>query len=137
MAAVVFYDGNILLSKNELFPAYYLPSCRVDMTERAEVSLLAEIKQSLDLDNEAELVRPLWFAEGLQKNTFYDLTLYLQVNVSQTNLLERGKSFRQVDEDSWTDYMWLPLDQLKQGDIYPKFLKEVKELPQNFSFIRE
>lgn len=134
MAAVVFYDGNILLSKNKLFPAYYLSSCRVDMTERAEVSFLAELKQSLYLDNEAELVRPLWFAEGLQKNAFHDLTLYLQVNVRQTNL---GKNFRQVDEDSWTDYMWLPLDQLKQGDIYPKFLKEVKELPQNFSFIRE
>lgn len=137
VAAVIVHDGKILLSRNEIFPAYYLPSCRVDMTERAEESLLTELKQSLSLDNDVELVRPLWFSEGLQKNAFHDLTLYLQVDVSQTNLLERGSAFRQVDEDGWTDYAWLPFDQLKQVDLYPEFLKEIKELPQEFSFIRE
>lgn len=68
-----------------------------------------------------------------QKEQFHELGIYFLVDVSQTELLKRGSSFKgnELNHDHY--FEWLPFEKLNDKYLYPVFIKErIYDLPQSF-----
>ena len=141
VCAIIIHDGKILAMKNERTPYYFLPGGRVGLHETAEVAVLRELKEELEID--ADIVRPLWlnqsfFTEDVSKEKFHEICLYFLVDVSQTDLLSRGNTFTMQERHHILKYEWLRLERLKEEYFYPTFLKEnIFELPETLTIHTE
>ncbi len=127
VCAIIIHDGKILAMKNERTPYYFLPGGRVGLHETAEVAILRELKEELEIDT--DIVRPLWlnqsfFTEDVSKEKFHEICLYFLVDVSKTDLLLRGDTFTMRERHHTLQYEWLRLERLKEEYFYPTFLKE-------------
>lgn len=141
VCAIIIHDGKILAMKNERTPYYFLPGGRVALHETAEVAVLRELKEELEID--ADIVRPLWlnqsfFTEDVSKEKFHEICIYFLVDVSKTDLVERGNTFTMQERHHTLQYEWLELERLKEEYFYPTFLKEkIFELPETLTIHAE
>lgn len=62
VCAVILNDGKILAMQDERSPYFYLPGGRVKLGETAEVAVVREIKEELNIT--ARIVRPLWLNQS-------------------------------------------------------------------------
>ncbi|MBQ6569862.1 MAG: NUDIX domain-containing protein, partial [Clostridia bacterium] len=110
---------------------------RVKMGETAEQAVIREIKEELEIT--ARIVRPLWlcqsfFTEDVDNLRYHELCLYFLVDVSETNLNEKGESFTLGEKHHTHKYEWLAFERLKDEYFYPLFLKtEIYNLPESFT----
>ena len=136
VCAVIINENKLLAMRDENLPYYYLPGGRVTLHETAENAIIRELQEELDI--EAKIIRPLWlnqgfFNEDITKEQFHELCIYFLVDVSHTDLLERGSSFKgnELNHDHY--FEWLPFEQLDDKYLYPVFIKaSVYDLPQSF-----
>ncbi len=134
VCAVIIKDNKLLAMHDEKSPYYYLPGGRVTLHETAENAVIREVKEELDID--AKIIRPLWvnqgfFDEEVTGEKFHELCIYFLVDVSHTNLLDRGDRFRGAETHHTHDFEWLPFKQLKDEYLYPVFIKEkIYDLPK-------
>ncbi len=134
VCAVIINDNKLLAMHDEKSPYYYLPGGRVTLHETAENAVIREVKEELDID--AKIIRPLWvnqgfFDEEVTGEKFHELCIYFLVDVSHTNLLDRGDRFRGAEIHHTHDFEWLPFKQLKDEYLYPVFIKEkIYDLPK-------
>lgn len=141
VCAIIIHDGKILAMKNERTPYYYLPGGRVCLHETAEVAVVRELKEELEID--ADIIRPLWlnqsyFTEDVSGEKFHEICLYFLVDVSGTDLMERGNAFTMQEKSKTLQYEWLKLDNLPEEYFYPTFLKEkIFELPDTLTIHTE
>ena len=141
VCAIIIHDGKILAMKNERTPYYFLPGGRVALHETAEVAVLRELKEELEID--ADIVRPLWlnqsfFTEDVSKEKFHEICIYFLVDVSKTDLVERGNTFTMQERHHTLRYEWLKLERLQEEYFYPTFLKEkIFELPETLTIHAE
>lgn len=141
VCAIIIHDGKILAMKNERTPYYFLPGGRVALHETAEVAVLRELKEELEID--ADIERPLWlnqsfFTEEVGKEKFHEICLYFLVDASKTDLLSRGNTFTMQERHHTLQYEWLELERLKEEYFYPTFLKEkIFELPETLTIHTE
>lgn len=141
VTAVIIHDGKLLAMKNELSPYYFLPGGRVNLHERAEDAVLRELKEELNID--AKIERILWFnqsffIEDTTKDKFHEICLYFLMDISDTDLLEKGDNFI-IPEGRHTNYFeWLPFKSLDDAYLYPNFIKsKISSLPMNPEFLTE
>ena len=131
--AVIIHDGAILAMKDERSPYYYLPGGRVALHERAEDAVLREVREEMQLD--AKISRPLWlnqafFVEDVNHERYHELCLYFLMDITETDLLLRGKRFACNEGNRTHIFEWLPFERLKDAYFYPKFLKrDIFHLP--------
>lgn len=130
----VIVDGDRLLAmKDERSPYYYLPGGRVRLHETADDALKREVREELGI--EAGIVRPLWlnqgfFVEDVSSEKYHELCLYYLVDVSETNLLEKGAEFELEEGSRVHTFRWLTFDQVESAYLYPKFIRrKIRELP--------
>ncbi len=134
VCAVIINNNKILAMHNENTPYFYLPGGRVALNESAENAVLREVKEELNVD--AKLIRPLWvnqafFKEDVTGEKFHELCIYFLVDVSGTDLLNKGDVFMGAEKNHVHVFEWLPFENLKDEYIYPLFLKEkIFDLPQ-------
>ncbi len=135
VCAVITHENKLLAMHAESVPYYYLPGGRVTLHETAEQAVLREVKEELNID--ARIVRPLWvnqgfFTEDVTGEQFHELCIYFLLDVSNTNLLERGSKFKGTEVHHSHEFEWLPFERLKNEYLYPVFVKEqIYHLPQN------
>ncbi|MDO4544445.1 MAG: NUDIX domain-containing protein [Clostridia bacterium] len=140
VCAVIISDGRILAMHDERSPYFYLPGGRVTLGETAEEAVIREVKEELNIT--PNIVRPLWlsqafFKEDVDKLNYHELCIYFLMDVSHTNLLEKGDRFTLFEGRHRHDFEWLKFERLKGEYFYPTFLKEeIFDLPQVFT-IRE
>ena len=141
VCAVIISDGKILAMHDERSPYFYLPGGRVKMGETAEDAVIREVREELGII--AKIARPLWlnqafFTEDVDHLRYHELCIYFLMDISETDLLERGNEFT-VNEGKKTHiFEWLDFDQLKEEYFYPLFLKkEIFDLPKEFSIRTE
>lgn len=90
-----------------------------------------------------EIVRPLWlnqafFTEDVDNLHYHELCLYFLMDVSKTDLLERGEKFTSVEGHRTHRFEWLEFDRLKDEYFYPLFLKkDIFHLPEHFTIRAE
>ena len=141
VCAMIISDGKILAMHDERSPYFYLPGGRVKMGEAAEDAVIREVREELGII--AKIARPLWlnqafFTEDVDHLRYHELCIYFLMDISETDLLERGNEFT-VNEGKKTHiFEWLDFDQLKEEYFYPLFLKkEIFNLPNEFTIRTE
>ena len=141
VCAVIISDGKILAMHDERSPYFYLPGGRIKMGETAEDAVIREVREELGII--AKIARPLWlnqafFTEDVDHLRYHELCIYFLMDISETDLLERGNEFT-VNEGKKTHiFEWLDFDQLKEEYFYPLFLKkEIFNLPNEFTIRTE
>lgn len=141
VCAVIINDNMILAMKDERSPYYYLPGGRVKIGEKAEDAIIREVKEELEI--EAKIVRPLWlnqafFEEDIDKIKFHEICIYFLVDISHTNILEKGYRFILNERHHTNEFQWLKFEDLKNLYFYPKFLKKaIYDLPKVFTLRTE
>ena len=141
-ACAVIVDGNrILAMTDENAPYYYLIGGKVELHERAEDAVLREIKEELNVD--AEIVRPLWvcqnfFTEKVTKDRYHEICFYFLVDISKTDISEKGNKFVLKERKHTLTFEWLNIDGLDDKYIVPEFIKKgVANLPETLKLITE
>lgn len=123
--------------KDERSPYFYLPGGRVQMGETAEHAILRELDEELQI--KPEIVRPLWFVqnfftEDVDKLNYHEICIYFLVDISKTDLLNKGEQFTLYEESHIHVFEWLSFDDLQTSYFYPVFLKkEIHNLPDRFT----
>jgi ADP-ribose pyrophosphatase YjhB (NUDIX family) len=141
VCGIMIRDGSILAMHDERSPYYYLPGGRVKMGETAECAILREIKEELGVT--PRIVRPLWlnqgfFTEDVDKLAYHELCVYFLLDISGTDLQDRGETFTLRERQHTHEFEWLAFERLKTEYFYPIFLKtEIARLPENFTLRTE
>lgn len=135
--AVIIDDNKILAMHDECSPYFYLPGGRVRMGETAEQAVIREVYEELNI--KASIVRPLWlnqafFTEDVDKLNYHELCIYFLIDISNTDILNKGKKFMIEEGEHIHTFEWLNFEKLKDEYFYPLFLKEeIFNLPQEFT----
>ena len=141
VCAIILHDGNILATKDQNSPYFYLPGGRVKLHEPAESAIVREVREELDV--EPIIIRPLWlnqgfFTEDVTGIRFHELCLYYLVDISETDLLARGNCFTMVEDGRPHYYEWIPLSRLESEYLYPLFIKKkIFDLPEHLTVLTE
>ena len=141
VCAMIISNGEILAMHDDRSPYYYLPGGRVGMGETAENAVVRELYEELGI--KAKIIRPLWlnqgfFTEDVDGLRYHELCLYFLMDVSDTDLLSRGKSFKSNEGKRTHSFEWLAFERLKEEYFYPLFLKkDIFNLPEVFTIRTE
>ena len=141
VCAVILYEDRLLVMQDERSPYYYLPGGRVTLHETVENAILRELREELEIN--AEIVRPLWlsqsfFEEDVSHQRYHEICLYYLMDISKTDLLEKGGQFVLQERHHVHRFRWLPLEQLEGEYLYPLFIKErIFDLPSQLTLLTE
>ena len=138
---VIISNGKILAMHDKRSPYYYLPGGRVKLGEKAEDAVIREVQEELNI--KPSIIRPLWlnqafFNEDVDKLNYHELCIYFLMDISDTDLLERGKIFTSNEKNKTHLFEWLEFDRLEDEYFYPTFLKkEIFAIPNEFTIRTE
>lgn len=141
VCAVIVHNERLLVMKDERSPYYYLPGGRVKLGETAEDAVYRELREELGVN--AKIDRALWlnqsfFTEDASGERFHELCIYYLMDISQTDLLQRGKIFDGVEINHTHHFIWLTYNEVEREYLYPLFLKKkLRNLPQTFEMMVE
>lgn len=141
VCAMIISENRLLAMHDERSPYFYLPGGRVKMGETAEQAVVREIWEELGVT--LKIDRPLWlnqafFTEDVDGIRYHELCIYFLIDISNTDLLERGNSFTLTEGKHTHTFEWLAFDSLKDEYFYPIFLKkQIFDLPKTFTIRTE
>ncbi|MCI5956941.1 MAG: NUDIX domain-containing protein [Clostridiales bacterium] len=141
VCAMMISDSAILAVHDERSPYFYLPGGRVKMGETAERAVIREVREELHIA--PKIIRPLWlnqafFTEDVDHLRYHELCVYFLLDISETDLLAKGKRFTSREGERIHTFEWLKFDRLKDEYFYPLFLKqEIFHLPETFTIRTE
>lgn len=141
VCAMMISDGKILAMHDERSPYFYLPGGRVEVGETAEHAVVREVQEELGIT--PKIIRPLWlnqafFTEDVDKIRYHELCIYFLMDISETNILAKGKSFTTKEGKRTHLFEWLEFERLEKEYFYPIFLKkDIYHLPEQFTIRTE
>lgn len=137
--AIILNDNKILAMTDENAPYYYLIGGKVELHETAENAVLREIKEEMNIN--AKIIRPLWvcqnfFTEQVTKDRYHEICFCFLVDISKTDILEKGNKFVLKEGKHTLTFEWLNINELNDKYLVPEFIKkEIVDLPKDFKLI--
>lgn len=141
VCAVIINDKKLLVMRDNHADYFYLPGGRVQFNETAENAVLRELKEELNID--AKIIRPLYFNqnfffEDVLKVNYHEIGVYYLIDISKTDILSRGNSFKGFETTKNQQFEWMSFDDVKKSYLYPLFIKEnIDNLPHTMQIINE
>ena len=141
VCAMMISDGKILAMHDERSPYYYLPGGRVAIGETAEYAVIREVEEEVGVT--PKIVRPLWlnqafFTEDVENVRYHELCIYYLMDITETDLPERGERFSAKEGSRTHSFEWLAFERLREEYFYPLFLKrDIFHLPDTFTIRTE
>lgn len=141
VCAMMISDRKILAMRDDRSPYYYLPGGRVAIGETAEAAIIREVQEELGIT--PKICRPLWlnqafFTEDVDNLHYHELCIYFLMDISDTDLLSRGRCFTAREGHRSHTFEWLAFERLQDAYFYPLFLKkDIFQLPDVFTIRTE
>lgn len=127
VVGILFDDQNrVLMQKVQDNPFYCLPGGRVELGESSIEAVRRELEEELGFDVEVE--KPLFLLENFFKRSMgkdvHEIGIFFKV----TSTVAPKEDWEIVENDKGVlktlKYKWVTLDELKNEDLRPAFLKE-------------
>ena len=137
VCGIILHDDKILALHDERSPYFYLPGGRVNLHEKSSAAILRELKEELLID--AKIIRALWvdenfFIEDVNRKKYHEICIYYLIDVSQTDLLNRGEEFVIHEGNKTLTFKWLDIYTLDKQYLNPPFIKkEILNLPETLT----
>lgn len=139
VVGILFDDQNrVLMQKVQDNPFYCLPGGRVELGESSIEAVRRELEEELGFDVNVE--KPLFLLENFFKRSsgkdVHEIGIFFRVTSSVApkedwEIVENDKGILKI-----LKYKWATLDELKNEDLRPAFLKEkLLNLNENFEQI--
>lgn len=131
-AAIILKDNKLLLNKLEQEELWYLPGGRNEFFEFSTNTLEREMKE--ELNELVEVERLLWVSEAFFRHEdmrYHKLTFYYKANIiNESSYVFDNDEFFTIEEDNKIMFKWFDIDDLKNENVYPPFLKNrMHDLP--------
>ena len=136
-AGIIIEDGCILFATNAIEKYYYSIGGAINLGETAEEAVVREIYEETGVQYEIDrlaFVQENFFKrdDGMFKGlSCHEITFYFLMKPRGTQQLDSHSITAGVEEKM----CWLPIDNLAEYDIYPKFfihkLKDLKPYPEH------
>ena len=76
--------------------------------------------------------------EDVNHEKYHEICLYFLIDISHTNLLEKGEKFTLCEGPHTHTFEWLTFERLKNEYLYPMFIKDkIFDLPQHLTILTE
>jgi len=134
VAGVFIQNGMVLVHRGRDDDFYALPGGRVEMFEETSDALAREMREEMNAD--VLIKRLLWICEDFYEyngNRVHELCYYYLSDFLNLRQVQLGGSFWRTELDGTDlEFVWLPLADIKQTVIYPRFLRTgLLNLPEN------
>lgn len=132
VAGIWIENGHVLLHKQVHDQHWALPGGRVAFSEESQVSLKREFREELDVDIRVD--RLVWVSENFfeyDRRNFHELGFYYLVSSEDPTILKNKEAFYGVEGERLI-YKWMPIEELRDIELLPKFLKTaLTDLPKH------
>lgn len=138
-----FRSGVILLDKQRVLlhqkvgdDFWALPGGRVAMFESSKDTAIREIREEIGIDIIIE--RILWHTENFfqfEGKRFHEIADYYLATILG-NTIQQKDVFEGIEGEETLIYKWFPIQELKNMELYPEFLREgLCHLPEQPIFL--
>jgi len=129
VAGILIENGNILLQKPKSDDGYAIPGGHVSFGEVSSETLIREYKEEIHADiyvDKLLYVGEIFFPWG--NKPCQQIGLYYSVSLADKTQIPMSGTFSAFDELENEridlDFIWVPLSQLKNVELYPTNVKE-------------
>ena len=138
VAGVWLHEGHVLLQGDAREDFWALPGGRVELMEPAEVALLRELREELNLSDQTRIERLLWIMQNFYSapgwGSVHELGFYFLVSATPEDVARLGDTTRAhacAEPDSYLTFRWFALADLPtMRPIMPPLLNTaLLELP--------
>ncbi|MFF2754968.1 NUDIX hydrolase [Psychrobacillus sp. NPDC058041] len=133
VAGLLIHEGKLLIMQDENQPYYYVPGGRVMLHEKSEDAIKRELNEELNID--VNIKRMLWinenfFEEANLNERFHEICFFYLLELKDNEILANGDEFVINGNGKVHTYYWKRLEELRDINVYPLFLKEkITNLP--------
>lgn len=135
IAGLILHQGQVLLTRDNDGPYYYLPGGKLRMNETSIETIVREMQE--EIHETVKVERLLWVVENFfqeQRNRafYHEFSLYYLLSIHETSkILQQPISTFYEANQVKIEMKWVPLRDLQNLPVFPEFLKErVFTLPQ-------
>ena len=125
-SGVLIQNGKILIQRGVNDTVYALPGGHVAFSETSAETIVREYKEETGADIKAR--RLIWVDESFWTwgdRDAHTVCFYHLLEIENANAMLLDGNFKSLkDNDSELLLYWIPLEDIKNTDIYPIFIKE-------------